>query len=83
MISVRRKAKQQQNRTSNANGTTIMKLFALDKLKPKDLNAFVYGNNQLKNCVGLLNIENHYSEDNLKGVKFRKRASAVYKLLYL
>ena len=47
------------------------------------MKAFVYGNDPLKNCVGLVDIEYHYSEDNLKGVKFRERARAINKLSYL
>ena len=43
----------------------------------------MYGNDPLKNCVGLVDIEYHYSEDNLKGVKFRERARAMNKLSYL
>ena len=43
----------------------------------------MYGNDPLKNCVGLVDIEYHYSEDNLKGVKFRERARAMNKLYYL
>ena len=60
-----------------------MKLFALYQLKPEDLKAFVYGNDPVKNCVGLVDIEYHFSEDNLKGVKFRERARALNKLPYL
>ena len=41
----------------------------------------MYGNDSLKNFLGLADIENHYSEDNLKSIKFRERASAVNKLL--
>ena len=31
----------------------------------------------------MVDIENHYSEDNLKGVKYRERASALNQLPYL
>ena len=58
-------------------------LLALDEPKPEDLKAFVYGNYPLNNCLGLVDFENHYSEDNLKSVTFRERASAVSKLPYL
>ena len=53
---------------------------ALDEQTPKDLEAFVFGNDPLNNCLGLVDIENNDSEDNLKSVKFRERANAVHKL---
>ena len=58
-------------------------VLALDEQTPEYLKAFVYGNYPLNNCLGLVDIENHYSEDNLKSVTFRERASAVSKLPYL
>ena len=58
-------------------------VLALDEQTPEDLKAFVYGNDPLNNCLGLVDIENHYSEDNLMSVKFTERASAVNKLPYL
>ena len=39
----------------------------------------MYGNDPLKNFVGLVDIENHYSEDKLKSIRFRERASVVHK----
>ena len=58
-------------------------VLALDEQTPEDVKAFVYGNDPLNNCLGLVDIANHYSEYNLKSVKFRERASAVNKLPYL
>ena len=58
-------------------------MLALDEQKPEDSKAFVYGNDLMNNCLGLVDIEHHYSEDNLKSVKFREHASAVNKLLYM
>ena len=55
-------------------------VLALDEQRPQDSKAFVYGNDPMNNCLGLVDIENHFSEDNLKSVKFRERASAVNKL---
>ena len=58
-------------------------MLALDEQKPEDSKAFVYGNDLMNNCLGLVDIEHHYSEDNLNSMKFRERASAVNKLLYM
>ena len=47
------------------------------------MKASVYGNDTLKNFLGLVDIENHLSEDNLKNIKIRERARAVNELLNL
>ena len=40
----------------------------------------MYGKDPLKNCLGVVDIENHFSEDNLKSIRFKEGASAVNEL---
>ena len=48
------------------------KLLALDDPTDADIKAFMYGDT-LRNYLGLIDINNHLREDNMKSIKFRER----------
>jgi len=55
--------------------------FSTSKLDPDILKNFLYGNDPFRNFLALVDVRNHWAEDNLRSEKFLEQVSLVSKLL--
>jgi hypothetical protein len=55
--------------------------FSTNKLDPDILKNFIYGNDPFRNFLALVDVRNHWAEDNLRSEKFLEQVSLVNKLL--